>query len=90
MKPCCKEGCRRAATKKIKFNINCVDGSIAKDSGFNLYSCDSDATVKEIEHIFNDSTKKTIEFAFKRHAMPLPDWERSFAEWVDIEEVEHA
>lgn len=89
MKNCMRDGCRRAATKKIKFHIHLIDGTMSGDSGFNLYSCDSDATAKEIDHIFNDSTKKTIEDAFSRHGMAAPDWERSYAEWIDIEEVEH-
>lgn len=85
---CMKDGCRRAATKKIKFHINLVDGSTVNDLGFNLNGCDSHATTDEINHILmkNESTKEKIELAFSLHRMSAPDWERSYAEWLPINE----
>jgi len=86
---CSRNDCNNTAFKTIAFHIYGEVGITPITGNLGIKVCEACATEELLKTIFveNPEGRKLIESKFKHHGLIVPCWNRSYAEWVDIESV---
>ena len=83
---CSRKNCEKQATKKIRFNILAKTGDDPAVAEPGAYCCDEHATTENANDLLVDNIpgRNQITRHFEQQGLALPDWTRSYAEWIDL------
>jgi len=83
--------CENYATKGVGFVIFAEEGDVPATGNLSLKVCDCCANEELLKTLFVDNPpgRKMIEDRFKVDGLAVPCWKRSYAEWVDLDDIKH-
>ena len=81
---CNRKNCTNNRTHKLEFVLFVNTGDVPAKGLPDVFVCTEHAIKVNPNELLHDIRKKMIEVAFEKAGKAKPDWERSFAKWVQI------
>ncbi len=78
---CNRTNCTNSAIKSCEIVLYKKDNLIIATGIINVYVCKNHATKEDAMDLID---REKIERKFSERGYPMPDWELSYAHWVDV------
>lgn len=83
---CSRENCINNATHKAEFVLLANTGDVSAKGSAGVFVCTEHAIKVNPNELLHDEGKKMIEDTFVSEGKAKPDWNRSYAKWVQIQQ----